>query len=160
MYRRMGMRGMGQLIVDDAAPSKQYCAIKPGMCITAESKRYLDSLRCEIPRVKGYSTRGGLRGLGRSNSICSMYTRLFPGHIQSNFDPCEVKRANLPVCAPPPAPPVRTNTPDTPVTTFDEPEEDDDGNMYMIGGILAVLVVGGVGYAVFRKKGKKKRKKR
>ena len=163
MYRHSGVsRGVGEELISDPSPGGyDYCEIQPGMCITREAKDYLATLNCRTASARGYS-RGGLRGLGRMaglGRICSLYTgnQINRGmlNISNLFNLCALKNANLPICPPPPPPPV---------TTFDEPtpppvEEED--NMLMIGGILAVLVVGGVGYAVFKNrkkfKGKKKR---
>ena len=161
MYRKLGLSsGMGQLIVD-SPQTKDYCEVTPGMCITQEAKNRLASINCGVPRVKGYSTRGGLRGMGALGGglgrICSLYTQVTTRNL-FEFNACSVKSANLPVCNTPPI----TTTQTPPTETFDEPEEEEDNedNMFMIGGILAVLVVGGVGYAVFRnRKGKGKRKK-
>lgn len=163
MYRQMGSsRGVGQEeLILDSGPGTDYCEIQPGMCLTQGAKNYLANLDCRVSSARGYS-RGGLRGLGRIGGlgrICSLYTgnQINEGmlKISNLFHLCSLKNANLPVCAPPPPP----------VTTFDEPDpppvEEEEDNMLMIGGILAVLVVGGVGYAVFksRKKGKGKKKR-
>lgn len=172
MYRPVGfIEEEPLMIVDD--PVVDRCEVQPGMCITQTVHDYLRQVNCNVPRVRGYNTRGGLRGMGLLGGglgkICTLYTgnQINSGMLdRGEFDPCAVKRANLPICAPrpaptPPAPPV----PDPPVQTFDEPvleEEEEESSNYMVGGILAVLVLGGVGYAVMRnrKKGKKKKGRR
>lgn len=190
MYRFLG-QNLGQwqpnvapedvLIDDDPPPqtssadSKKYCTnFPPGACIDpgfVQSVRNYANEMCPKPRVpQAKGVRGGMRGLfGGLGKICSIYSSdmTITTRNAGRWDPCVLK--TLPVCRkqpPPPAKPPTYVVEDPPViitSTPEEPEEEEDDNAsYMVGGILAVLVLGGVGYAVFknRKKGKRKKTRR
>lgn len=161
MFRKIGL-GQEVLITDPGPGADPKCDVQPGWCVTQSAKDYLNSINCTVPSARGYIVgyRGGtkgLRGFGNGlGKVCSLYT----GNIvnkgmltRGEFSLCGDVRS-LPVCPPP----VVTSPP---VTKTDVPsdEEGDDDSMYMIGGILAVLVVGGVGYAVFKNRKKKGKKK-
>ena len=161
MYRMNAPLGQ-LLIVDDEPSAPTFCPAKSGMCISARLKEVARTKCWAPPRVRGYSTRG-MEGLGLYNaSICSNYSQVTQDWLFKYYNPCHLK--DLPVCpplpAPPPPPAQPFDEPDPPPVDESEPppveEEEDDNNIYVIGGILAVIIVGGVGYSVWRNRKKKR----
>lgn len=189
MYRFMG-RELGQLniapedvLIDDVPPtviSSKYCTNFPvNACIKASDEQVVRSrarsacaARPRVPQAKGL--RGGLRGLhglaGGLGKTCTIYSSklTLTASNADLWDPCRVK--DLPICRPmPPKEPtyVKEDTPvyvpqvEEPEPELEpEPEPEEEDTSYMVGGILAVLVLGGVGYAVFRNRKKKKGKRK
>lgn len=143
-------KGTGAVTWCENPPPNQ--CIKPSEYDAVMKKVKAD---CAYKKVSG-QIRGlyGVRGLG---VMCSQYA--FRSDVMlsnlDQYDPCYVETLKpcLVVDDPviPIVPPTRAGDPPA---TPEEPKEDDN-TMYMVGGILAVLVVGGVGYAVFKSRKKK-----
>lgn len=177
MYRAVGI-GQDDYILDDSTPQgKDYCENLPaGAC--AVSQEVLEYARAQcpgVPRVRGFDTYrgGGLRGLIQGfGKVCSVYSKEISMGTAHWWNPCVLK--SLPLCVPKPppfvteepVPVVPTSTPDLPTYEPQEeppPEvvEEDEGRQYVVGGLLALVVAGGVGYAVWRNRKKRgKRRKR
>lgn len=134
----------------------------PNQCIKASE--YNEVLKkatsaCAYKRIAGQVRGFSKNGVG---IICSTYAFRDPVQLSNmdKYDPCYVE--TLKPCFVPEEP-VTPLVPDAPPRMDSPPEEkDDDNNAFMVGGILAALVVGGIGYTVFknRKKGKGKKKGR
>lgn len=162
MYK---FQSVGQDIAPLPSKVNPYCEnLLPNMC--AKEQRVIDKAKqdCWEQERRG-QTRGLLGfGLGKTCTLYSWDAQVGVNHANM-WDPCML--AKLKVCSPPPSndtpttipPPVVNNPP------FDDDgggEEEDDSGQFLVGGILGLLVLGGIGYAVFknRKKFKKKKGKR
>ena len=144
--------GVGQEFISIPLPpatTTDYCSNLPNnMCAITQDVINRAKERCELKRQ-----RENIRGVGLGR-VCTYSTSAnkVGSHNENLWDPCAV--AALQVCAPgnstlPPP------SDDTPVPVIEEPEEEEDRSAYVIGGILGLLVLGAVGYSVFKNRKKK-----
>lgn len=165
MYRA---QGIGQDIMALPSGTSQYCEnVLPNMC--ALTQKVIDTAKADCAAIERRSQTRGIGMFGGLGKICTLYEndRKVGMSTYNRWDPCLL--AKLSLCDTPTAPPTQSDVPVITVndTPMDQPEEEedseDDNSMFMVGGILGLLVLGGVGYAVFKnrkKKGKGKKKKR
>lgn len=158
MYR---MQGMGQ----DIAPlpkSNPYCEnVLTGMC--AKTQSVIDKAKEECAAIERRSQTRGVGLFGGLGRVCTLYEsdRKVSMSTYNLWDPCML--AKLSLCGPDSPP--QSFVPELPQTPIEDnpPPSDDEGDdgeqtMYMVGGILGLLVLGGVGYAVFKNRKKRKKK--
>lgn len=144
-YRAMGLAPGEQILLPDEPvqqSGKSYpCPNVPGMCLAPESaelvrKRAREECPNTTPAVRGW-------GVGAAAIQCNQYP-VIGGANWNWFNPCWVK--SLPSCP---------STPGVEILTTPEEPEEDENSAYIVGGILALLALGGVGYAVLKKRKKK-----
>jgi hypothetical protein len=145
-----------------------YCEnLLPNMC--AKTQSVIDKAK----RDCWEQSRGQIRGLFGSGlgKTCTLYS--WDAQVGANhanmWDPCMLAKLQVCTGGPPPANDDSPETTPTPVVPppSDDPDggedvTEDDSGQFLVGGILGLLVLGGIGYAVFknRKKFKKKKGKR
>lgn len=147
--------------------SNPYCEnLLPNMCV--QEQRVLDKAQQDCWKQGLRSQTKGLFGsLGKTCTLYASDAMVSMSHYNM-WDPCML--AKLPLCGGTPTTTTTFVDTPTPVTTTTPPpedsdvpessgEEEDDGGQYVIGGILGLLVLGGIGYAVFKSR-KKKGKRR
>lgn len=151
----MYVSGVGQEFISIPLPptttTTDYCSNLPNnMCAVTQDVINRAKARCDLKR-----SRENIRGVGLGR-VCtySASDNRVGSHNENQWDPCTV--AYLQVCAPGNStlPPPADDTP-VPVVVIEEPEEDEDRSAYVIGGILGILVLGAVGYSVFKNRKKK-----
>ncbi len=159
MYRFQSV-GQSDLIQPLPEVTNPYCEnLLPNMCV--KEQRVLDKAKQDCSdREQRSQTRGLFGSLGKTCTLYASDAQVGMNHYNM-WDPCMLAR--LPVCGAPTAPPSTTTTVTTPPqqTPPDvvEEEDDSDSGQFMVGGILGLLVLGGIGYAVFKNR-KKKSKRR
>lgn len=156
--------GQSDLIQPLPPATNPYCEnLLPNMCV--KEQRVLDKAKQDCwDREQRSQTRGLFGSLGRTCTLYDSDARV--GMSQYNlWDPCMLAR--LPLCGAPTPPPstdipttVTTTTPPQPETPDIVEDDDSDSGQFMVGGILGLLVLGGIGYAVFKNRKKKKGKRR
>lgn len=159
MYR---FQSVGQDIIQPLPVVNPYCEnLLPNMCV--KEQRVLDKAKQDCwDREQRSQTRGLFGSLGKT---CTLYTsdaKVGMNHYNM-WDPCML--ANLPVCGTPTDTPSTTTTVTTTPSSETPPEvvvedDDSDSGQFMVGGILGLLVLGGIGYAVFKNRKKNKKSKR
>ena len=159
MYR---FQSIGQEI-QPLPSSNPYCEnLLPNMC--AKDQRVIDRAKedCKNKEARSNQVRGLFGGLGRTCTLYASDAQVGINHYNL-WDPCML--AKLPLCGGGGGTTTTTEPSSVPttVTTEDIPEEEveedgSDNGQVMIGGILAILVLGGVGYVVFKNRKKKKKK--
>jgi hypothetical protein len=160
MYKFQSV-GQDQGIQPLPTTENPYCEnLLPNMCV--KEQRVLDKARQDCRERELRSQTRGLFGLGK---VCTLYD--YEAQVSMSrynmWDPCMLSQ--LPLCGGTPSNPPSTDVPtteDTPTDTPETTDEDDesDSGKFMVGGILGLLVLGGIGYAIFKNRKKKKKSKR
>lgn len=121
------------------------CPLGSGACIDSRYQDILDTAvtQCQYGVTPPYDPTG-----------CPAPNGVVTPTSSHRYSPCEL--AKLPMCGE-----LSMDIPLGPFTSSSlPPEEEDDNTKYVIGGLLGLLAVGGIAYAVTRKRKGKKRKKR
>jgi hypothetical protein len=161
MYKFQSV-GQDQGIQPLPAATNPYCEnLLPNMCV--KEQRVLDKAKqdCRDRELRN-QTRGLFGSLGKTCTLYASDAQVGMSHYNL-WDPCMLSQ--LPLCGGGTPNPPGTDVPTTVDTPSDTPEttdEDDesDSGQFMVGGILGLLVLGGIGYAIFKNRKKKKKSKR